>query len=496
MRKVPATCDSQCRTDLGRGRTPVNAAQARGLRLTDILIWRRAADAVRFPWCARYATSGKIGWRRVLAMLGRSQQPGEEHMVSRRVFMAMAAASLAAPRLASAQLPAAGKVALYANVGADLTHYDVDVDGMILTPRETVTLPASVQYAWPHASHRYLYVASSNSQPGTGPTGTEHHVTAFAIDPATGALTKHGEPIRLPVRPIHTSTDIPSENILVAFNNPSSVRVYRINKDFPPGEEVPQPGPIDAGIYAHQVRVTPDNRLAILVTRGNEGTSAKPEDPGALKVFDYKGGVQSNEVSVAPNGGRDFGPRHLDFHPTKPWIYVSIETQNQMMMFPLDNGRVAPTPAFVAGTLSEPNNIRARQAAGTVHVHPNGRFVYGANRAEQTEDYRGQKVFKGGENGIVVFAIDPATGELKPIQHIETQGIHPRTFHIDPSGRMLVAEHNLPVKVRDGDAIKTVMAGLSVLRIGDDGKLTFVRKYDIDVGDKTMFWMGMVPLPG
>jgi hypothetical protein len=29
---------------------------------------------------------------------------------------------------------------------------------------------------------------------------------------------------------------------------------------------------IDAGIYAHQIRVTPDNRLAILVTRGNEGT--------------------------------------------------------------------------------------------------------------------------------------------------------------------------------------------------------------------------------
>ena len=62
------------------------------------------------------------------------------------------------------------------------------------------------------------------------------------------------------------STDIPSENILVAFNNPSSVRVYRINTDFTPGEEVPQPGPIDGGIYAHQIRVAPDNRLAILVT--------------------------------------------------------------------------------------------------------------------------------------------------------------------------------------------------------------------------------------
>src|SRR5207248_5606336 len=136
-------------------------------------------------------------------------------------------------------------------------------------------------------------------------TRDEHHVTALAIDPATGALSPHGAPIRLPTRPIHISTDIPSQFILVAFNNPSAVRVYRINPDFTPGEEVKQPGQIDAGIYAHQVRVTPDNRLAILVTRGNEGTPTKPEDPGALKVFDYKDGVLTNEVSIAPKGAKN-----------------------------------------------------------------------------------------------------------------------------------------------------------------------------------------------
>jgi 6-phosphogluconolactonase len=386
------------------------------------------------------------------------------------------------------------KVALYANVGADLTHYDVDVSGAELIKRGTVTLPAGVQYAWPHASRRYLYVASSSSASGYGPAGTEHHVTALRVDPDTGALSPHGAPIQLPTRPIHISTDIPSENILVAFNNPSAVRVYRIKQDFTPGEEVVQPGPIDAGIFAHQVRTTPDDRLAILVTRGNEGTPSKSEDPGALKVFDYKNGVLTNEVSVAPNGGKGFGPRHLDFHPSKPWMYVSVETQNEMYMYGMENGRINPEIAYRAGTLAEPNNIRARQAAGTVHVHPNGRFLYGANRAEATSEFQGKQVFKGGENSIVVYAIDQSTGAHTPIQHIETQKLHPRTFHIDPSGRLLVAQHNLPVNVRDGEAVKEIPAGLSVFRIGDDGKLTFVRTYDIDVGKKTMFWMGMVPL--
>src|SRR6266852_164070 len=302
-------------------------------------------------------------------------------MLTRRTFLSLVAGSVAVPGLSSAQ-PASNKVALYATVGADLTHYDVDVAGAELMKRETVTLPAAVQYAWPHASRRYLYVATSSSAPGYGAAGTEHHVTAFRIDPASGALTPHGAAIRLPVRPIHSSTDIPSENVLIAFNNPSAVRVYRINKDATLGEEVQQPGLIDAGIYAHQVRVTPDNRLAILVTRGNEGTPTRAEEPGALKVFEYKDGVLMNEVSIAPDGGNGFGPRHLDFHPTKPWMYVSIETQNKMYTYRMDGGKLDPEIAYRAETLAEPNNIRARQAAGTVHVHPNGRFLYGANRAE------------------------------------------------------------------------------------------------------------------
>jgi 6-phosphogluconolactonase (cycloisomerase 2 family) len=175
-------------------------------------------------------------------------------------------------------------------------------------------------------------------------------------------------------------------------------------------------------------------------------------------------------------------------------MYVSIETQNKMYTYKMEAGRINPEIAFRAETLAEPTNRRSRQAAGTVHVHPNGRFLYGANRAQDTVDFQGKKVFKGGENSIVVYSIDQSTGEPTPIQHIETRAIHPRTFHIDPNGRMLVAQHNLPVDVRDGDAVRTIPAGLSVFRIADDGKLTFVRKYDIDVGSKTMFWMGMVQL--
>src|SRR3989454_5839243 len=137
-------------------------------------------------------------------------------MVSRRTFLSLAVASMSAPRVAFAQ-PETRKVALYANVGADLTHYDVDVAGAALIKRATVTLPAGVQYAWPHVSRRYLYVATSSSASGYGPAGTEHHVTPVCLHPPRGAAPKNGGALPLPPPPVPMTPEIPPERIPVAF---------------------------------------------------------------------------------------------------------------------------------------------------------------------------------------------------------------------------------------------------------------------------------------
>jgi 6-phosphogluconolactonase len=381
---------------------------------------------------------------------------------------------------------------LFASVGAELTRYTVDCDAATLTPAETVILPANVQYAWPHRSGRALYVASSDSASGMGKAADCHHLTAFAVNGDTGALTPHGDAIRLPTRPIHITTDGPSDHVLVAFNNPAAIRVYRIKPDATLDREIEQPAPIDPGIFPHQIRITSDNHMAILVARGHDAAAGKPEQPGALQVFAYRDGVLLDQTTVAPGGGYGFGPRHLDFHPTRPWVYVSIERQNRLDMFVIDGANLSRTAQFSRDLLSRPPLPGVSQLAGAVHVHPNGRFVYAANRAPATA--QAGAVFGGGENTIAVFEIDQRTGEPHPIQHLETHGIHCRTFHIDPSGRLLVAAHIMSMPVKDGDAIRIVPARLSVFRIATNGTLTFVRAYDVDVGSRTMFWMGMVPL--
>ena len=393
------------------------------------------------------------------------------------------------------ELPARrGLTTLYRSVGEELHHFDVDVEAASLTRRGTVRVPAGVQYVWLHPSRQYLYVASSDR--GSGATGDTHHLTAFRVDTATGALGTHGEPLPLPSRPIHMSLDRTGNFALTAYNLPSRVTVHRINGDGTIGALVTHPTPLDTGIYAHQILATPDNRAVILVARGNDAAGSRPEDPGALKVFRFDHGVLSNLASVAPGGGYGFGPRHLDFHPEQPWVYVARERENKLDVYRLDGQTLSAAPLFVKDTLGEPRNLRGRQAAGTVHMHPGGRFVYVANRASATALVAGQPVFQGGENTIAVYAIDRGTGEPTIIQSADAHGYHVRTFALDPSGRLMATATIAPINVRDGSGIIRVPAGLSLFRVGDDGRLGFVRTYDVETDGKFQWWMGMVGLPG
>jgi 6-phosphogluconolactonase len=419
-------------------------------------------------------------------------------MINRRTFAALLAGTVAAPKIAVTKSawsqPVTKKTVYYASVGPELTLYDIDVADAALQKKSTVSLPVNVQYAWPHPSKQYLYVVSSNGGPG-GLVGDKHLANAFRIDPASGALTPHGEPQSLPSRPIHTSVDRAGEYLLTAFNSPSNVTTHHLNRDGTIGDAVSQPGKPDAGIYGHQILTTPGNQTAIFVARGNNAAGGKPEDPGALKVYGFKSGAFTNMASIQPGTGLGFGPRHIDFHPTQPWVYVSVERQNKLYVYALQaDGGLGRDPLFMKETLADPKNVKPSQGAGPIHVHPNGRFVYLTNRNAGLVDFDGKKVSNGGENNVAAFSINPQTGEPTLIQTIEGLGNHLRNFGIDPSGRLLVATTIAPLPVRDGNEVKTVPAGVFVYRVGGDGKLTFVRKYDVETGGRTQFWSGMVTL--
>lgn len=388
------------------------------------------------------------------------------------------------------------KEVLYAALGADVTWYDLDVKTGSLLKQNTVTLPGKVQQAWITQTKKFLYVAWSNRVGHT--FGGDHHgVTAFRVDPATGALQEVGEPLALASRPWFVTTDFPGTHLLVAYPDPSGLTVNLINADGTIGARVKQPAQLDFGFYAHEVRVEPSNKSVILVARGNAGSTDKPEDAGALKVFDYDDGVLKNRQSVAWNGGLQYRVRSLDFDPSQRWVFVSLEEQQKLHVYKrMPDGTLSSEPLFIKETLADPKNIRPRQLLGAVHVHPNGRFLYVANRADAMTDKNEVGIFEGGENNIAVFRIDQKSGEPTLIQNADTHGLYPHTFALDPTGQILVAANATTHPARQGDTLTVIPASLAIFRVGGDGKLDFLRKYDVKADvDKHLLWVGIVALP-
>ena len=400
--------------------------------------------------------------------------------------VALVVFSLLAVAVGLAQTPSpAQPVFLYAAVGAELGTYAVGASDGSLARTSGVTLPFAVQYVWHHPSTRVLYAAWSN-----GMQGDRHGVTAFRVDKSTGALSPHGQPIEIRHRPVHLSLDSNATHVLVAYNNPSGLSVHNLNADGTLGAEVKQPVPLDGGIYAHQIRVHPSNRMVVMVTRGNAPAAGRSEDPGALKIFSYKDGILINRQSIAPNGGYGYQPRHVDFHPTQPLMYLNLERQNQLQAYRVVNGEsVEPAALFTKDTLDDQSGSKPAQMTGAIHMHPNGRFVYISNRASGTTIVGGKPVWEGGENTIGVYAIDQKTGEPVRIQNADSRGMHARTFTLDAASALLVAANQNAVSKADGTRVP---ASLAVFRIAEDGKLSFLRKYDVETGQGSLMWAGFV----
>ena len=375
---------------------------------------------------------------------------------------------------------------VYAAVGADFKQYSVNMSDGSLSQRSAITLPAGLQYAWRHASKPILYAACSDGGPGKA--GTQHFVCALAIQ-SDGSLKLEGIPTPLQSRPVHMTCDRTSQHLLLAYNDPSALSIHRIKRDGSIGEEVKQ-NTFELGACAHQILVAPDNHRVILPVRGNDPEHGTPELPGSLEIFDFTAGTLTHRQKLIPNAGYDFGPRHVDFHPTKPWMYLSIERQNQIAFFEL--GKTVVGPLWRKTTLAHPEQLKPRQLVGAIHVHPNGKFVYVSNRADGTNDHNGNKIFNGAENTISTFSIDAETGEPTLIHTEDTRGMHVRTFSIDPSGTMLIAGCMLARDVLIDGAIQHVPGGLSTFRIQEDGTLRFLQKYDVDVGANRLFWAGIV----
>jgi len=363
------------------------------------------------------------------------------------------------------------RVVVYASEGRALHAFALDLETGALSLSSSATLPEIVQYAAVDARRRILYISASDRD-------TRHLVVALAIDPRTGELRPHGDPV-VPAdgRVIHLCADGEGRHLVLAHPTTHRLSVLALQGDGSLGAPVAQAEDMDTGFFAHHAKLDPEGGGLVACALGADATSTAAEKPGVLTAFRYERGVLARTGRVALGPG--LGPRHLEYAHGR--IYVAVERGNRLAVFDYAGGVLAPAPRFVVGTLAAPASVRPSQRAGAIRLHPNGCWLYVTNRANAAD---ASGAFAGGENNLALFHVDPQTGRPETRGHFETGGVEPRTFTIDPTGRFLI--------VANHTTLGALPRRWTVFRIDDAGRLERVHDYDRATAD--LFWIGSVAL--
>ncbi|MCO8161083.1 lactonase family protein [Pseudomonas sp. 21LCFQ010] len=378
---------------------------------------------------------------------------------------------------------------VYAAHGERLLQYQLDKVNARVTLMDELSLDANIQYAVVDSARQHLYVIASDAGAGkSGAKGTVHRLYAFKIL-ANGLLQRWGTSVPLPERPIHLAIDPKCCYLFVAYNQSAFLGMHPIARDGSVGAAVEHAHPPSAGTFTHQVMVCPDRSSVIALARGNDEEEDRSEELGSAHAFSFDTGqLKAISDQSFPAG---IGPRHLAFHPLQPWVYIVLERGNKLSMHCLSaDGAVQCPPNYQVETLRDSLHITSKkQRGGAVKIHPNGRYLYVSNRSDAVNPGQRQDVFSGGENTLAVFALDPASGEPRLIQHVETQGVEARTLSIEASGQMLIVANQKSVWIEEGATDRRLLACLSFFEIGPQGLLKFVGKHQMPDDGRWLLWL-------
>ena len=270
-----------------------------------------------------------------------------------------------------------------------------------------------------HPSGRFLYAVGEIGSFQGAKTGA---VSAFAIDPKTGDLALLNQQPSEGTGPCHLVLDRAGRNVLVANYGGGTVAVLPVGTDgrLKPASSVqahqgsgPNKGRQEKP-HAHGIYLGPAERFALV------------PDLGADRVFVYR--FDAAKGTLEPHGAGTLepgsGPRHLAFHPSGTYVYVINELLSTIAVFSYDAEKGALTTLQTVSCL--PAGFSGTSWTAEVAVSPDGRFVYGSNR---------------GDDSLAVFAVEASTGRLTVKGHAPIGGKYPRHFTIDPTARFILAGH-------------------------------------------------------
>lgn len=250
-------------------------------------------------------------------------------------------------------------------------------------------------------------------------------VTAFAVDRATGTLTRINEVASGGNGTTYLSLDQPSMTLLAANYGGGSSSSIAVNRDGSLGALVSTikatgSGPTrrQASAHNHGNAVDPSGRYVLVPDLGADRVFVYGFDRATHALAGDDAAVPRSFVAAAGSG-----PRHVVFGADGRFAYLLSELSAEIVTLRWDatQGRLTQVQSLA---ISTPEFQGGKSGAGLA-VSGDGRFVYVEDR---------------GENTLLVYRVNPGSGELTLVQRISSGGERPWSFTIHASGKwMLVA---------------------------------------------------------
>jgi 6-phosphogluconolactonase len=271
-----------------------------------------------------------------------------------------------------------------------------------------------------HPSKKFLYCVNELADSING-----GYISAFEIAIDKKSLSFINKVPSMGTWPCHISIDNSGKFIMNANYGNGVVALFSIN---------PTGGLSEAkSMHQHLPKATDGHEVkahAHMILQDKYNQNVYSSDLGTDMIWVYK--LDTLKQILVPATihiptQRNSGPRHFEFHPKQPWVYVINELNGTIEAFN-SKASFGYWDRFQTVSTLEPGQSDTASCAD-IHISPSGKYLYASNRARV--------------NNIAMYQINQQSGELKLIGHHLSGGKTPRNFVIDPSGNyMLVANQN------------------------------------------------------
>lgn len=262
-------------------------------------------------------------------------------------------------------------------------------------------------------SKKYVYAVNENGANKGG-------ISAYAFDKAAGQLTKINEQSSNGDDPCFVAVDKNDKWVVIANYSGGNFSLYPIQPDGglgaaaqiithkgtgPNKERQEKP-------HVHSTVFSPDGKHLAVVDLGID----------KIMIYPFKANSKTpvNEKAIEVNTAPGSGPRHLIFHPTKPFAYVIEEMSGNVSVVSIKNGKYQ----VIQTIRSHPAEDAGEIGSAAIKISPDQKYLYASNRGES--------------NTISIYEID-GEGKLISKGYVKSGGKGPRDFSIDPSGNYLLS---------------------------------------------------------